>query len=240
MSRHAGANGFVVRCELRLASRSAQTRRRLTGRSPTANDLGHVGYADQKHPRRRTDTRSCIDRRNHAFTQILGIGSAILAAIGTATQNHKSAPLGIHPIPQNVKMALAERAGLAKLHLDLRRGDGPPGARYYNFAALTTTDALIEKEPEVAAAAVRAIVTTQKALKADPLLAKKIGDEVFPGDEAELMPTLVARDAPFYDATITAEAVAGINTFAKTNGLIDQPLAYEQIVAAQFSGLWQG
>ena len=139
-----------------------------------------------------------------------------------------------------MRLALAERAGLAKLHLDLRRGDGPPGARYYNFAALTTTDALTEKEPEVAAAAVRAIVTTQKALKADPLLAKKIGDEVFPGDEAELMPTLVARDAPFYDATITAEAVAGINTFAKTDGLIDQPLAYEQIVAAQFSGLWQG
>ena len=139
-----------------------------------------------------------------------------------------------------MRLALAERAGLAKLHLDLRRGDGPPGARYYNFAALTTTDALIEKEPEIAAAAVRAIVTTQKALKADPLLAKKIGDEVFPGDEAELMPTLVARDAPFYDATITAEAVAGINTFAKTNGLIDQPLAYEQIVAAQFSSLWQG
>ena len=96
MSRHAGANGFVVRCELRLASRSAQTRRRLTGRSPTANDLGHVGYADQKHPRRRTDTRSCIDRRNHAFTQILGIGLAhrqFLAAIGTATKSQIS-PVG--------------------------------------------------------------------------------------------------------------------------------------------------
>ncbi|HEV2570556.1 MAG TPA: ABC transporter substrate-binding protein [Beijerinckiaceae bacterium] len=137
-----------------------------------------------------------------------------------------------------MRLALAEKAGLAKVHLDLRRGDGPPGARHYNFAALTTTDALIEKEPEVAAAAVRAIVATQKALQADPSLAKKVGDELFPGDEADLMPTLVARDAPFYDATITPEAVDGLNTFAMANGLIQQPLAYEQIVKR--SPHWKG
>src|SRR6478672_2801716 len=52
-----------------------------------------------------------------------------------------------------MRLALAEKRGIAKLHLDLRRGDSPPGARHYNFAALTVTDALIEKEPEVAAAA---------------------------------------------------------------------------------------
>jgi len=137
-----------------------------------------------------------------------------------------------------MRLALAEKAGLAKVHLDLRRGDGPPGARSYNFASLTTTDALIEKEPEVAAAAVRAIVATQKALQADPSLAKKVGDELFPGDEADLMPTLVSRDAPFYDATITPEAVDGLNTFAMANGLIEQPLAYEQIV--RFSPHWKG
>jgi NitT/TauT family transport system substrate-binding protein len=138
-----------------------------------------------------------------------------------------------------MRLALAEKAGLAKLHLDLRRGDGPPGARHYNFAALTTTDALIENEPDVAAAAVRAVVATQKALKADPSLARTVSDAVFPGgDEADIMPTLVARDAPFYDATITSEAVDGLNTFAMANGLIDRPLAYEQIVAAQFRDLW--
>jgi ABC-type nitrate/sulfonate/bicarbonate transport system substrate-binding protein len=136
-----------------------------------------------------------------------------------------------------MRLALAERAGLAKPHLDLRRGDGPPGARHYNFAALTATDALIEKEPEVAAVAVRAIVATQKALSADPSLAKKVGDELFPGDGADLMPTLVARDAPFYDATITPEAVDGLNAFAKANKLTDRRLFYEQIVAAQFSRL---
>jgi ABC-type nitrate/sulfonate/bicarbonate transport system substrate-binding protein len=138
-----------------------------------------------------------------------------------------------------MRLALAEKAGLAKVHLDLRRGDGPAGARHYNFAALTTTDALIEKQPEVAAAAVRAVVATQKALRADPALAKKVGDEVFPGEVADLMPTLVARDAPFYDATITPEAVDGLNTFALSNRLLSEPLAFEQLVAVRFKNLWK-
>lgn len=132
-----------------------------------------------------------------------------------------------------MRLALAERAGLAKVHLDLRRGDGPPDARHYNFAALTTTDALIEKEPEVAAAAVRAIVATQKALKAEPSLAGEVCEELgLPDEEREVMPTLIERDAPFYDAAITPQAVDGLNKFALANGLIERPLAYDELVAA--------
>src|ERR1700739_2494222 len=75
-----------------------------------------------------------------------------------------------------MRVALGEALGVAKLHLDLRRGDGPPGARGYNFAALTTTEKLINEQPDAAAAAVRAIVKTQKALKADPSLATQVGN----------------------------------------------------------------
>ena len=139
-----------------------------------------------------------------------------------------------------MRLALAEKAGIAKLHLDLRRGDGPPNARHYNFPALTVTDTLIEKKPEVAAAAVRAIVSTQKALRAEPSLAKKVGDDLFPGEEAEAIVALVSRDAPFYDAAITPKAVEGLNKFAMATGLIEQPLAYEDIAAVQFQDLWQG
>jgi ABC-type nitrate/sulfonate/bicarbonate transport system substrate-binding protein len=138
-----------------------------------------------------------------------------------------------------MRLALAEKAGIAKLHLDLRRGDGPPDARHYNFAALAVTEALIEKEPQVAAAAVRAIVSTQKALKADSTLAKIVGDQLFPGDEADMIPILVARDAPFYDATITSEAIEGLNKFAVANGLLNQRLAYDQIAAVQFKDIWK-
>jgi ABC-type nitrate/sulfonate/bicarbonate transport system substrate-binding protein len=121
----------------------------------------------------------------------------------------------------------------------LRRGDGPPGAKFYTFAALAVTDALIERRPEVALAAIRAIVATQKALKAEPSLANKVGDELFPGEEAELMPVLIARDAPFYDATITYEALEGLNKFALANGMIEKARRPEQIAAMTFQDAWR-
>jgi NitT/TauT family transport system substrate-binding protein len=139
-----------------------------------------------------------------------------------------------------MRVALGEHLGVAKTHLDLRRGDGPPGARWYNFAALTTTEKLVNEQPDVAAGAVRAIVKTQKALRADPSLATPIGNRLFPSDEAALIAGLIARDAPFYDATISAEAVDGLNKFGMAHGLLTAPVAYDRLVATQFSQLWNG
>ncbi len=139
-----------------------------------------------------------------------------------------------------MRLAIGEKLGVAKLHLDLRRGDGPPGARFYNFAALTATERLVQEQPQIAAGAVRAIVKAQRALQADPSLATPIAERLFPAEEAPLIAGLIARDAPFYDARITAEAVDGLSKFALANGLAAAPLAYERLVASQFSGLWCG
>ncbi|MGA8971531.1 MAG: ABC transporter substrate-binding protein [Pseudolabrys sp.] len=139
-----------------------------------------------------------------------------------------------------MRVAIGEDLGVAKLHLDLRRGDGPPGARWYNFAALTTTERLINEEPQIAAGAVRAIVKAQKALKEDPSLATKVGNRLFPPNEASLIAGLVKRDAPFYDANISPEAIDGLNKFAKANGLISEPVSYDRLVASQFRQLWNG
>jgi NitT/TauT family transport system substrate-binding protein len=139
-----------------------------------------------------------------------------------------------------MRVALGEKAGVAKVHLDLRRGDGPPGARLYNFAALTTTERLIAEQPRVAAGAVRAIVKAQKALKADPSLAAAIAERLFPAEEAPLIAGLIARDAPFYDAAISPEAVEGLSKFAMARGLTTAPVAYDRVVATQFQHLWAG
>jgi NitT/TauT family transport system substrate-binding protein len=138
-----------------------------------------------------------------------------------------------------LRVALGEKLGIAKLHLDLRRGDGPPGARYYNFAALTAREQLVKEHPEVAAGAIRAVRSAQKALKADPSLATGIGEKLFPADEAPLIADLIARDAPFYDAVITREAIDGVMKFAKSFGLIKDVLPYDSVVATEFSGLWK-
>jgi len=137
-----------------------------------------------------------------------------------------------------MRVAMGEKVGVAKLHLDLRRGDGPAGARWYNFAALTTTERLLDEQPHIGAAAVRAIVKAQKALKIDPSLAATIGERLFPQEEASLIAPLIQCDAPFYDATISTEAIDGLNRFASAVGLISKTVPYDRLVATQFSVLW--
>jgi NitT/TauT family transport system substrate-binding protein len=138
-----------------------------------------------------------------------------------------------------MRVAVGEKLGVAKVQLDLRRGDGPPGARFYNFPMLATTDELIRDHPDVAAAAVRAIVKTQKALQADSSLATQVGNHLFPAEEAPLIAPLIERDAPFYDATITQEAVAGVVNVGIRQKLLSTPVSYNELVATQFSGLWR-
>jgi NitT/TauT family transport system substrate-binding protein len=139
-----------------------------------------------------------------------------------------------------MRVAIGEKHGVAKVHLDLRRGDGPTGARLDSFAALTTTERLIAEHPQAAAGAVRAIVKTQKALKADPSLATGIAERLFPPEETPLIAGLIARDAPFYDATILPEAIDGLNKFAEASGLIAEPVPYDRLVASQYRSLWNG
>jgi hypothetical protein len=61
-----------------------------------------------------------------------------------------------------------------------------------------------------------------------------VGTQLFPAEEASLIGGLVARDAPFYDANISPEAVDGLNKFAGANGLISQPVHHDQLVAPPF------
>ncbi len=134
---------------------------------------------------------------------------------------------------------IAVRRGVGKILLDVRRGDGPAAARHFTFVGLVTTDSLIERDPERVAAAVRAIVKTQQALRAEPNRAVEVGKRRFPPDAAELIATLVKRDLPFYDPAISEVAVAGINRFAQAIGLLPDPVSYEQVVALQFRDLWR-
>src|SRR5450432_1785814 len=53
---------------------------------------------------------------------------------------------------------VAVRRGIGTVVLDVRRGDGPEGCFDYTMASIAATQRLIDKSPEVAAAAVRAIV----------------------------------------------------------------------------------
>ena len=134
---------------------------------------------------------------------------------------------------------VAVREGFGTLVADVRRGDGPKACFNYTEPTIATTDALIARSPDTVAAAVRAIVKTQAALKQDVTRAGEVGRRLFPAAEANLIVELIRRDLPFYDATITREFVAGMTAFCRAQGVLKDDVPYEQIVATQFAPLWK-
>jgi ABC-type nitrate/sulfonate/bicarbonate transport system substrate-binding protein len=133
---------------------------------------------------------------------------------------------------------VAVRGGFGTVVLDVRRGDGPKGCFDYTMASIAASERLIERAPDQAAAAVRAIVKTQAALKQDVARAAEVGRKLFPPSEAELIVDLIRRDLPYYDPTISRAFVAGMNDFARASGILKGSVPYENVVATQFSHLW--
>ncbi len=134
---------------------------------------------------------------------------------------------------------VAVRRGVGTVILDVRRGDGPKPCFNYTMAAIAAADRLIQKSPETAAAAVRALVKTHAALKADVGRATEVGRKLFPPSEAELIAELIRRDLPYYDPSISKSFVAGMNQFSRDVGILTGDVPYESIVATQFSPLWK-
>jgi ABC-type nitrate/sulfonate/bicarbonate transport system substrate-binding protein len=147
--------------------------------------------------------------------------------------------LRIVELPGAMGGETAVSRGVGKILIDVRRGDDPADVRHFTFAGLVTTDAWIESDAGAAAAAVRAIVKAQKALREKPALAAEVGRRKFPPEAAALIATVVKRDAPFYDPVINEEAVAGLNRFAQSVGHLPGPVPYGQVVAERFRDLWR-
>jgi NitT/TauT family transport system substrate-binding protein len=124
---------------------------------------------------------------------------------------------------------VAVRSGIGTVVLDARR-EASEEARGYTFPALVTTDRMIREKPESARAAIHAVKAAQKALKEDPDRATVVGKRLFPPTEASLIAELIRRDAPFYDPSISEQAVDSMNRFARDLGLLSKPVRYEEVV----------
>jgi ABC-type nitrate/sulfonate/bicarbonate transport system substrate-binding protein len=129
--------------------------------------------------------------------------------------------------------------GVGKVLIDVRRGDDPGEVRYFTFAGMATTDRFIEREPDAIAAAVRAIVAAQRTLRADPSVARQVGQRKFPADAGALIAAVVARDTAFYDPAVSEEAVAKMNAFARAVGHLTAPVAYAEVAAIRYRDLWR-
>ena len=106
------------------------------------------------------------------------------------------------------------------------------------MASIATTDRLTAERDDTVAAAVRAIVATQKALKANVSLATEVGRTLFPETEAALIADLIRRDLPYYDPAISEAFVQDMNQFARDMGILKGDPPYERVIAQQFRPLW--
>ena len=124
---------------------------------------------------------------------------------------------------------VAVKSGVGTLVLDARR-EGTEEMKGYTFPALVTSQNLIDKNPDAARAAIKAVQSAQKALKEDPNRATAIGKKLFPPAEAAMIAELIRRDLPFYDSSISEKNVASMNQFARSLGLLSKPVPYKDVV----------
>lgn len=113
--------------------------------------------------------------------------------------------------------AVAVREGVGKVVLDARRDQTE--AALATFPALMTSRRLIDEQPDVADAAVRALTRAQDALRADASLATRVAEDIFPAMETGLIASQVERDAPFYNPHVGQDALTGLRDFARWAGL---------------------
>src|SRR6266700_3744360 len=167
----------------------------------------------------------------------LGIARGDLAAL-------RGRRIGAAPWVEMGLRGLLSAAGLDPHRNDIRIGPVPGATGSSVNFGLTAAKALEAGAidgfwaNETAAAAVRALVAAQNALKTDVSRATKVGEKRFPPREAGLIAGIIRRDLPFYDATIGEKSVSAISEFARSMSVLDDDVPYADVVATRFRHLW--
>jgi ABC-type nitrate/sulfonate/bicarbonate transport system substrate-binding protein len=128
---------------------------------------------------------------------------------------------------------LSEQHGVGTIVLDARRGDGPAGSTEFTFAGVAATSRTIGANPDLGGAVTRAIRRAHALLKEDVSRAAAVGSKLFPAEEAALIGTLVARDLPWYDTTITPHQFAAMNEFLRRQAAIANIARFEDVVIVE-------
>ncbi|GHH82919.1 hypothetical protein GCM10018793_43700 [Streptomyces sulfonofaciens] len=132
---------------------------------------------------------------------------------------------------------VAVREGVGRVVVDARRDGGRPAG--FTFPALMTSRRLAEERPEDAAAATRAIMRAQEALRADTGRATAVGRALFPAMEAELIAELIEHDLPYYRPELDTEVLEGLAEFARRSGLSTGAVDLAAVVPEAARTAWQ-
>lgn len=132
------------------------------------------------------------------------------------------------------------REKVAKMFVDLRKGEGPPLASRGTFATLQATDDFVRANPEVTKRAIRAVCLATKAAKADLQAAVRVAQKYYPTVEPHLLESALSVELATHGSEITEEmirVVSEVNVGAK---VIQKSYGRDDVVVGpEFRALWQ-
>lgn len=119
---------------------------------------------------------------------------------------------------------------VAKMHLDMRKGEGPPAASRATFFTLQATDDFVRANTELTRKVMRAVCLATKAAKADVPAAVRVAQKYYPKMDPALLSVILANEAPTFGTEITAEMIAGVAESALAVKAIQKAYALDDVV----------
>ncbi len=129
-------------------------------------------------------------------------------------------------------------SGVGKIAIDLR--NTKTGTPYSKLPATSVqaTAEWIKKEPETAAAVVRAIVRVNKMLQTDEAKSVAALQKRFPTLDAKVVAGMYAGERILFKSAIDKEQFEFASDILQKIKIIEKKAAYEQVVATEFAPLW--
>lgn len=128
---------------------------------------------------------------------------------------------------------------IAKMFLDLRKGEGPPEAIRGTFYTLQATEDYARANPDTVRKAMRAICKGTKAALADPQAALKVAQRYFPKLDPSLLKVALESEALTFGTAISDDMIKSVSDGAVSVKVIQKAYTTDDVVIGKdFRSLW--
>jgi len=169
-------------------------------------------------------------------------GDIMLVAVGTGATAFAALRAGgiAGMITYEPDLTQALKTGAVEIALDLRNTKSEKVYSKMASSTLQSTPQWIEKNPEAAKGIVKAIVRANNVLLNDPDTALKALKVVFHSLPEEDVKSMYDGERKSFRSSITPEDLELVQKITIEGGTLTKASAYKDVVADQFSILWQG
>jgi NitT/TauT family transport system substrate-binding protein len=131
------------------------------------------------------------------------------------------------------------KAGAGKIALDLRSTKSDTAYGRLPATTIQATNEWIQKNPELAAGVVKAIVRANKTLQNDPETSVKVLSKLYEGTDPADVKSMYEGERASFRSEIPKDQYDAAHSIYMQQNVITKPVAYEDVVATQFAPLWK-